>query len=494
MFTLCRKAMSKSTLVMRCVLAPLSWLALSGFFLHPGGGAGGGTLVSTVLSGTSFASGQSSGTYIGTLSTSVSPATPVFSGSYSLVSSGGSCSSGDTTDFQIAADAVETNGTPAAGTYTLCVKATQGARSLTQGFTITAGNLITATNYCAANGGGTGSSSSPWQAACIQEAVSHAIAGDTVYLAAGYWALNYANDPVTISTTINLVGAGSGNTFNSFGNPNNASGTDLCSGATVTITCVVTTGSGSPPGGSDTPGGSGPGGFITIDSCTGCSVSHMFFDGSLFTNGGGTYGTFNTYSDTGTIVNDVRYLSFEDSGISYQVQFYPYFSTTFLLENSTLNAPLASNASGFYAPTAGVQANNDNGITVRNTSFWEGGLNPIATHNIVFTGNIVFQGTDTDGNRIAAGPGLAWAGCAIGPGINGPCPGETGYNGNTEWTATDNYIEAPDVGFAMGGGVNDPGGAGGNNGMTFIGNTLTGDSIAIDLRISLLWCFRQRYV
>src|ERR1700752_971035 len=81
------------------------------------------TIQSVQLSGSNVQFAASGPYYVGTLTTNLAPQTPTFNNlsgaSYQLVTSGGSCSGGDTTHFQIIGDGVYTN-TLAAGTYTLC--------------------------------------------------------------------------------------------------------------------------------------------------------------------------------------------------------------------------------------------------------------------------------------------------------------------------------------------------------------------------------------
>src|SRR6266436_5275177 len=261
------------------------------------------TIQSVQLSGSTVQFAASGPYYVGTLTTNLTPQTPTFNNisgaSYQLAASGGSCSGGDTTHFQIIGDGVYTNAL-AAGTYRLCITASAtGVASYTATFTgITEGHKIdAATTYCASNGGGNGSSGSPWQAACIQAAVNAAVAGDTVFLAAGNWALHTGSGgdtPVVVPIGINFVGAGSGNTFNTYGTPNydNTTGTnDLCPTASSNITCVYPVG---------TNNNSGLGGYIRFGgtdwtpSCTNVTVTHLYIDGSLVTAGGGQWATLNS--------------------------------------------------------------------------------------------------------------------------------------------------------------------------------------------------------
>jgi hypothetical protein len=246
--------------------------------------------------------------------------------------------------FQIVGDSLETNGTPAAGTYKVCVAAIQAGTSngsLAGAFTITAGNLIKATNYCASNGGGDGSSSNPWKDACIQAAVNAAAAGDTVFLAAGNWTLPTNGSGVTISKVLNLVGAGSGNTFDAYGHPNNANGS-----ASGTVTRVFTSG---------TVITNAPGGFIACRNGGPINVSHIFFDGSVSTTGNDSTATmtFDHCADpnqsVGPLVNDVRswgYVggvnnpncSFSTTGCA-ETQFWMYWTGNATIQNSVFATP-----------------------------------------------------------------------------------------------------------------------------------------------------------
>lgn len=83
----------------------------------------------TQPSSCTFTHGQSSNCPV---SVAMSPAAPPFSGSLSLVASGGSCSgTEDTTDFGTSNSpyAITFNGSAAAGTHGTCLKATQGSSS-----------------------------------------------------------------------------------------------------------------------------------------------------------------------------------------------------------------------------------------------------------------------------------------------------------------------------------------------------------------------------
>jgi hypothetical protein len=447
----------------------------------------GQSLESIALSGSSFVSGSAagypSGSYIGTLSTILSPATPVFDGSYQLVASGGSCSGGDTTHFEISGDAVEVNGAPPAGTYTICVKATEGGTSLTQGFTLTGGNLINASSYCAANGGGNGSASSPWQAACIQAAVNAANPGDTVFLAAGNWKLNTANSSVSIATAINLVGAGSGNTFDTYGHPNNgfcstygASGNNYDCLANGTFTRVYTAGTNYAYAGQTAFGG---GGYIQFNSCSGCSISNVFIDGSVATGGGDIWGTVNFYNGTNETANNVRVWAFGNSGFNPETQFYVFGTTNMLVQNSVFAEPPIINGSDNYPGGQVFQDQWHNYSTINNNLFYQQTYNGFTVDNITITGNAFYIYTDSIGNP-SIYPTQADEGCS-----NTGC-----YNGSTTgdyyYYARNNLFYTPGNSLGIGGGVNDPTTNGIVNDQQWSGNWLTASAAWLD---TCVWRF-----
>ncbi len=100
------------------------------------------SIVGITLSGDTFTGGAASGTSVGAISVTMSPASPAFSGSLSLSASSGGCTAtngANNSDFQIAGTELETVGTLAAGTYAVCILATEGNDTpLGQSETITA--------------------------------------------------------------------------------------------------------------------------------------------------------------------------------------------------------------------------------------------------------------------------------------------------------------------------------------------------------------------
>jgi hypothetical protein len=441
----------------------------------------GTSITSVQLSGSSVQFAASGPYYVGTLTTNLSPQTPTFnnlSGAfYQLVGSAGSCSGGDTTHFQIMNGGDVYTNALLAGTYKLCI--TAGAAriaSYTATFAgITEGHKIDASSatYCTGNGSGT--RASPWQSVCIQNAVKAAVAGDTVFLPAGNWALNTANTGVTISKTINLVGAGSGNRFSAVGNPLAPGYTDPCPTSLSTLTCVATEGT--------TTILATTGGWIHFSSCNNVSVSHLFVDGSRVATGGGNYSTLNFANCRGVTVNDIRVLGFDNSAVSGETQFAINATNNALVENSSLAAPIDLSGGGvWYSPGGGLQSGVGNYHTVKNNYFYGSGFNPIALDNVIFTGNVVFQGDYPNGSKPDFDPSFGLAGCAIGPGAN--CIVNDRHNGSYYFAAINNYFLANGHSFGAGAGVNDPGTAGGVNGLIFTGNTLVAASAAID---SCVW-------
>ena len=454
------------------------------------------TITSVQLSGSSVLFSASGPYYLGTLTTNLSPQTPTFNNlngaSYQLVASGGSCSGGDTTHFQISGDGVYTNAL-AAGTYKLCITASAtGVTPFTATFTgITEGNKIDAVaSYCAANGGGNGTSGSPWQDACIKAAENAAVNGDTVFLQAGNWSLPTNGTFVTTSKSINLVGAGSGNTFDAYGHPSNASSTDLC--PSTSMTCVATTGSstcatqsgGSPQGNACT------GGAVSFTNCSNVVVTHINFDGSNATAGGDADATLNFRDCPGPLaVDDIRLLTYNQVAVNVpETQFFP---TSINIPQSSCTAAgstgLNVKNSIFALPTGNTNGPANvfedvfvSGAFITNNVFWQFGYNPTDDDCIVFTGNVETLTSGTWAYKI-----LGPTGCDFDPG-NTPgytCPtngGSVGQQGSFHATFANNYLNATGQMLGIGGGVNDPSGAGGISDLHYTGNWVFATTGAID--------------
>jgi hypothetical protein len=171
------------------------------------------------LSNSSFTGGATSATVVGAISVTMSPASPAFSGSLSL--SGANASS-----FQIVGSNLETNGTLAAGTYSINIVATKAGASgspFTQAATITGTDAPTTTGVqspgpsqalfnnppytCTTNyyvsPSGTGNGSSSGTPASLSTALSQPFsAGTCVNLAAG----TYSFTGIAFSHGGNLAG------------------------------------------------------------------------------------------------------------------------------------------------------------------------------------------------------------------------------------------------------------------------------------------------
>jgi hypothetical protein len=189
-------------------------------------------ITSVSLSSSTFTGGAPSGTVVGTISVSMSPATPAFSGTLTL-------SGGNAASFQIVGTNLETKGVLQAGTYVINIAATQTG---TTGSPFTAVMTIIGLPQTSPGPGPTGSvlpsyndASANWANAgllsiggipnrttiCatvtplgggqddfarIQTAIDACPAGQVVQLAAGAFIIKQADLPIQISTGITLRG------------------------------------------------------------------------------------------------------------------------------------------------------------------------------------------------------------------------------------------------------------------------------------------------
>jgi hypothetical protein len=280
--------------------------------------------------------GLSSGTAIATFSVPMSPATPVFnytSPNISLATTGATCNGTNGAgngSFQIVNDKLQTNGTPARGAYKICVSASEsGVATAQAAFTVNVGTLITANSGTGCVG--TGTSASPLTYQCLQNAFNSAsTAGginDTVSLPAGNYVLNTITDAAgtTLNKAVNVVGAGSGNTFDVYGHINNGSGTTPCPTSLSTVTCIYPTGT-SFAYGSNPPNGTTPSrGTIKVgldlggSSCNNNTFAHIAFDASHVAPGGDDEGLLNFERCPGPItLSDIRFYTFDGKRPSFQ--------------------------------------------------------------------------------------------------------------------------------------------------------------------------------
>ena len=337
---------------------------------------------------------------------------------------------------------------------------------------------------CAANGGGSGTSASPWRAACIQAAVNAASSGDTIFLAGGNWTLNTDTDAlVSIRKAITLSGAGSGNSFDVYGHINNASGTSPCPTAGTSITCIYQTGTNYSLGTNPNTADAGKG-VITFGlqgaiqySDTGCAniiVSHINVDGSQRTAGGDYFGIMSFKNCAGPVtVQDIRHLTFGNLSISPETQFFSQGSQDLLFRDSMFGNPLFAGSYGWGQAFEPVISNR---ITFINNAFWQGTLNSTTDESLVYIGNST--------NTSIVGPVQDQAN--IGPtgcGLGGQCPTQVGVSnpqGSHHGTFANNYNVGGTAMFTMGAGINDPSTNGNVSDLHYTGNWLFGSKVGMD--------------
>lgn len=424
---------------------------------------------------TSNTAGSEPYNYIGTLSAVLSSGTPPYSGGYTLAAGGsGNCTGHtfDTSHFSVSSgDLVIASGgsAPVAGnTYYVCIEpSVGGTTSNAIALTIPVYHFIDAV---ALGCSGSGTTASPWTAACISAAVTSASTGDTVFLQAGNYDLDTGQSPVTISKTINLVGAASGNTFDAYGHPNNGycstAGSDAClpSGFTRIYT-----------GGSSSCITACVGGWVSFTSCSNANVAHIFVDGSVATAGGDGWGTLNFQQCNGSTVNDIRVWSYQSSTFSGETQFWIKQSDHTSVQNSIFAEP-PYYSSGFYSGGQVAQSQEQNYQLVNNNMFWEESFNPFYTDSDTYTDNTNYQMADPGGNNSPANGAFSFEGCAYGTGcFNG------GTTGNYHDYIYNNYFTGGNVYMSIGGGPNDPPqGGGALSDLQAIGNWVVGTDTSVD--------------
>jgi hypothetical protein len=356
-----------------------------------------------------------------------------------------------------------------------------------------AGTLIdAAASYCAANGGGNGSGASPWHYNCIQAAVNVAAAGDTVFLAGGNWALNTGDTTfVTINKAINLIGVGSGNTFDVWGHISNPAqvfgATDPCPTSGTSITCVYGAGTSHGFGKTTLQGGTiNPAGFISYGNnssqsltCTNENIAHIFFDGSQTMDGGGNTGLLNILNCVGPIfISDIRFLAFNDSsidgGAGGETQIYFFQTSNYTVQNAVMADPIHAGGGGYNnSQTAQFNGEGSN-VLVANSIFYQGGFNPIYLSNLTYTGNMQYDYNDGLGDT-AINPAFGITGSGIGGQYAVYCPqaGPTTSgqcNGDVHAVVSNSLFYSGAHPFGLGGGINDPGSAGGINDLAWTGD------------------------
>ncbi len=373
---------------------------------------------------------------------------------------------------------------------------------------------VSGTRIDAAAGVGTGSctgagtSASPWNYHCIQNAANTAVAGDTVFLRAGNWRLNTAPTDaaqVVIDKQINLVGAGSGNTFDTWGHVSNPSGAAMCpTGASPTITCVYTAGTSylyaSPPTGGNEAGGILFGNMTSFTLSTNCvnvNISHMVFDGSAATNGGDYEGLLVVRACSGPVnITDIRHLTFGDAGgiNNPEMMLFTGLSNGVTVTNSLFTEP----QSGIGAVAPGQYTGNQvweplygnsvgSNFVSQNNAFYQYTINPTLNYNLTYTGNQQYMYNDGVGapaqdsftgpsGDLLGGPIANF--CTNSPTSNGIC------TGSFNLFHTNNLFYSPGLPTSVGGGVNDSTTNGGVNNLTVTGNWIIADNPNVD---SCVW-------
>ncbi len=346
---------------------------------------------------------------------------------------------------------------------------------------------------------GSGTSASPWNYLCIQNAVNAAVNGDTVFLRGGNWALNTTSDAAHVSIynkAINLVGAGSGNTFDAWGHINNLKPSpDPCPTSGTSITCVYQTGTsyafGLCPG---FPWGCpgyihiGPTNNASADpNCHDVTVSHIFFDGSQATAGGNINGLLSFVGCAGpTTVRDIRLLATTNNGgLGVETQFGSNETQNQTIMDSEFSDPLLS---GVYAGGQALQLTGGNGVgsnyLIKNSVIYEGAFNPIYLSGVTYVGNQNYDFFDGSGNA-PIDPAAGYAGSGVGGPAANYCPqagsSTTGQcNGDTNNALTNNLWYGPGNTFAIGSTINDPSTSGGLISLNVTGNWIIAGTPDID--------------
>jgi hypothetical protein len=294
----------------------------------------------------------------------------------------------------------------------------------------------------------------------------------------------YSGNPIVVTNGINLVGAGSGNTFNVYGNPtydNTTGTTDLCvsphNPQALGITCISTIGANTnraEVGGYIQYFGNAYGGGGSAN-CANISASHFFIDGSLATAGGGVNGTLTFLNCPGPItVSDIRVLTFNSTAIPSETQFFSGQTNNLTVQNSVLAAPVDVSNPSFYSQVELLEITNANTALMKNNVLYQSPFNPIDFDNVTFTGNVAIM--NYDGIATYGGdPAVGIAGCSA-PSL---CPPNGGTTGTYHFTASNNYLNAGALPFGAGGGVNDPGTGGAVSDLNFVGNWITANKGSI---------------
>jgi hypothetical protein len=383
----------------------------------------GQAIAAVSLSNSSFTGGAASGTVVGAISVTMSPASPAFSGSLSL--SGTNASS-----FQIVGSNLETNGALAAGAYNVNIVATEAGTSgspFTQAETITGTTAATSTvespgpsytlwsnpyyscvrnfyvNVSAASGGN-GSSSSPWNTIAAADTPART-GGDCINVAPGTYSSGFNGNITYGGTTASSTGyvvyrcTAPGADHNTPGNGGGFSGTG----------CQITDGGKSVCTGSGAGCGTAYPSYLVFDGFSFVNTAENQF-ATAFTCTNGDVGPSSPGCHHWIIVNNVI-AGYGQSGIQMNDTEYA-FSLHNLVYNNSSNSGCDAGAQGSgisYAaslPVAGyTQTADDIGPTPELGIYSGASPNPFHQYiewNVVYNNHMAGCGTgnSTDGNGI----------------------------------------------------------------------------------------------
>ncbi len=364
---------------------------------------------------------------------------------------------------------------PGIGSVTVSPTATKpysvNCGGATASVTVTvSGTRRDATTFCAANGGGDGTSGNPWRSACINAAVAASANGDTIFLAAGNWTLSTAEAPVVVTKNLNFVGAGSGNTFDAMGHPNNPGVQNLSAAPGGTITAVRSSGA-------NVVDNCTTGGYMWLEGSN--NVSHIYFDGTTGSTGLSACALPTYEANTGPgVMDDVRALQMADSsyGPSSEGRISMDKAQSITVKNSIINTPIdIRNPS--RCMNAAFQMSAVNGFTLSNSYLYHLTLNSIFVENLVMTGSVMFMQDDVCSDGVLPSPAAGPEGTGIGPGATSQFDsGEGSYH----FTMNNNLFLSAGEYFGLGPGVNDPTTNGGVSDQNFAGNWIIASYISLD--------------
>ncbi len=297
-----------------------------------------------------------------------------------------------------------------------------------------AGAVVDAKDYA---GSHAGTAADPYPGRAIQAAIEAVPPSGTVYIPAGNWLLPSPKLSITRSN-VTIRGAGSGNAFNRYGQP-------------------IYTASPSGPytrlyANNDTRL------FAIEGGASNVTVRDIFFDGATQGKGAGAYNAILLVIKAGP-GNSFHNIRATQSPHTYESCV------------STFNTPGTAWYDSLFIShhTQGLFQTNQAGPTiVQNSYFYNNCWNPIAEDDDVMEGSVTVMNFES---RSLAGLGLAAGSRATGGSKN-----FTIRNSHFDGTTSTSFHGGQ--GFAVGGGINDPGYPGIINNLTMTGNWVVGGKIA----------------